>query len=240
MKIGLIGYGKMGKAIERIALERGHSIVYKVDSKTTIDQVDLSQADVAIEFTQPGLVIKHIETCLEQKTPVVVGTTAWQDQLPYVATLVTEKTGSLLHASNFSVGVNILFNINEKLASLMNPHPEYKAQIEEIHHIQKLDAPSGTAVSLAQGIIQNNHNYTSWKSETGSWPNTSDHELPIQALREPDVPGTHTISYTSNVDTLTLSHEAHSRDGFALGSIIAAEFLYGKKGIYTMRDVLAF
>ena len=230
----------MGKAIERIALERGHSVVYKIDSKTTIDQVDLSQADVAIEFTQPGLVINHIETCLAQKTPVVVGTTAWQEQLPYVATLVTEKGGSLLHASNFSVGVNILFNINEKLAALMFPHPEYKAQIEEIHHIQKLDAPSGTAVSLAQGIIQNNHTYTSWKSETGSWPSVSEHELPIQAVREPDVPGTHTISYTSTIDTLTLSHEAHSRDGFALGSVIAAEFLHGKKGIYTMRDVLAF
>lgn len=240
MKIGLIGYGKMGKAIERIALERGHSIAYKVDSKTTIDQVDLNLADVAIEFTQPGLVIKHIEACLTQKTPVVVGTTAWQDQLPYVATLVTEKCGSLLHASNFSVGVNILFNINEKLATLMNPHPEYKAQIEEIHHVQKLDAPSGTAVSLAQGIIQCNHNYKSWKSETGAWPQVSDHELPIQALREPDVPGTHTISYISKIDTLTLSHEAHSRDGFALGAVIAAEFLHGKSGVYTMRDVLAF
>ncbi|TSJ47836.1 4-hydroxy-tetrahydrodipicolinate reductase [Fluviicola chungangensis] len=240
MKIGLIGYGKMGKAIERIALERGHSIVYKVDSKTTIDQVDLRQADVAIEFTQPGLVINHIETCLEQKTPVVVGTTGWQDQLAYVATRVTEKGGALLHASNFSIGVNILFNINEKLAALMFPHPEYKAQIEEIHHVQKLDAPSGTAVSLAQGIIQNNHKYTSWKAETSSWPVVSDHELPIQALREPNVPGTHTISYISTIDTLTLSHEAHSRDGFALGSVIAAEFLHGKKGIHTMRDVLAF
>jgi 4-hydroxy-tetrahydrodipicolinate reductase len=240
MKIGLIGYGKMGKAIERIALERGHSIVYKIDSKTTIDQIDLSLADVAIEFTQPNLVINHIEQCLEQKTPIIVGTTAWQEKLPYVATLVTEKGGSLLHASNFSVGVNILFNINEKLAALMAAHPEYKAQIEEIHHIQKLDAPSGTAVSLAQGIIQNNHQYSSWKSETGSWPETNIHELPIQAVREPDVPGTHTISYTSKIDTLTLSHEAHSRDGFALGSVIAAEFLFGKKGVYTMRDVLAF
>lgn len=240
MKIGLIGYGKMGKAIERIALERGHSIVYKIDSKTTIDQVDLSLADVAIEFTQPGLVINHIEKCLEQKTPVVVGTTAWQEKLGYVATLVTEKSGSLLHASNFSIGVNILFNINEKLAALMFPHPEYKAQIEEIHHIQKLDAPSGTAVSLAQGIIQNNHSYTSWKAETGSWPEVESSELPIQAIREPDVPGTHTISYISKIDTLTLSHEAHSRDGFALGSVIAAEFLFGKKGVYTMRDVLAF
>lgn len=240
MKIGLIGYGKMGKAIERIAVERGHTIVYKVDSKNTIDQVDLKQADVAIEFTQPALVIQHIETCVEQQVPVVVGTTAWQDRLPYIATLVTEKGASLLHASNFSIGVNILFNINEKLAALMFPHPEYKARIEEIHHIQKLDAPSGTAVSLAQGIIQNNHTYTSWKSETGSWPAVTEHELPICALREPDVPGTHTISYTSKIDTLTLSHEAHSRDGFALGSVIAAEYLLGKKGVFTMRDVLAF
>lgn len=230
----------MGKAIERIALERGHSIVYKIDSKNTIDQVDLSAADVAIEFTQPGLVVKHIETCIEKQIPVVVGTTAWQSELEHVSQLVSEKNGSLLHASNFSIGVNILFNINEKLAALMSSHPEYKAQIEEIHHIQKLDAPSGTAVSLAQGLIENNQNYTSWKSETGSWPEVTAEELPIQALREPDVPGTHTISYISKIDTLTLSHEAHSRDGFALGSVIAAEFLSAKKGIYTMRDVLAF
>lgn len=230
----------MGKAIERIALERGHSIAYKVDSKNTIDQADLQQADVAIEFTQPGLVISHIEKCIEKQVPVVVGTTAWQDRLDYVSNLVNQNNGSLLHASNFSVGVNILFNINEKLAALMSSHPEYKAQIEEIHHIQKLDAPSGTAVSLAQGIIQNNPQYTSWKSETGSWPQVEQHELPIEALREPDVPGTHTISYISKIDTLTLSHEAHSRDGFALGSVIAAEFLVNKKGVFTMRDVLAF
>lgn len=230
----------MGKAIERIALERGHSIVYKIDSKNTIDQVDLQVADVAIEFTRPDLVVKHIETCLEQHVPVVVGTTAWQGELERITQLVSEKNGALLHASNFSVGVNILFNINEKLAALMSHHPEYKAQIEEIHHIQKLDAPSGTAVSLAQGLIANNHQYTSWKSETGSWPETEASELPIQAVREPDVPGTHTISYISKIDTLTLSHEAHSRDGFALGSVVAAEFLAGKKGVFTMRDVLAF
>ncbi|MNU79025.1 4-hydroxy-tetrahydrodipicolinate reductase [compost metagenome] len=230
----------MGKAIERIALERGHSVVYKIDSKNTIDQVDLTSADVAIEFTQPGLVVNHIETCIEKQVPIVVGTTAWQSELDRVSKLVSEKNGSLLHASNFSVGVNILFNINEKLAALMSSHPEYKAQIEEIHHIQKLDAPSGTAVSLAQGLIENNENYASWKSETGSWPEVAAEELPIQALREPDVPGTHTISYISKIDTLTLSHEAHSRDGFALGSVIAAEFLFDKKGIYTMRDVLAF
>ncbi len=230
----------MGKAIERIALERGHSVVYKVDSKNTIDQTDLKQADVAIEFTRPDLVVNHIEACLEQQVPVVVGTTAWQSELERISKLVSEKNGTLLHASNFSVGVNILFHINEKLAALMSAHPEYKAQIEEIHHIQKLDAPSGTAVSLAQGLIANNQNYTSWKSETGSWPHTEASELPIQAVREPDVPGTHTISYISNIDTLTLSHEAHSRDGFALGSVVAAEFLAGKKGVFTMRDVLAF
>lgn len=231
----------MGKAIERIALERGHSIVYRIDSKNTIGRIDLTQADVAIEFTRPDLAVKHIEVCLDQHVPVVVGTTAWQsDHLEPVSKLVAEKNGSLLHASNFSVGVNILFHINEKLAALMSSHPEYKAQIEEIHHIQKLDAPSGTAVSLAQGLIANNKNYNSWKSETGSWPETATSELPIQAIREPDVPGTHTISYISNIDTLTLSHEAHSRDGFALGSVVAAEFLAGKKGIYTMRDVLAF
>lgn len=240
MKIGLIGYGKMGQAIERIALERGHEIVYKVHAENPLSQVSIADADIAIEFTQPDSVVNHIKSCMEANTPIVVGTTAWQAQLDEVKHLVLSKQGSLLYASNFSIGVNILFQLNEKLAQLMSPHAEYQAKIEEIHHIQKLDAPSGTAVSLADGLIQNNKNYTCWKSETGAWPQVKEHELPIQAIREPNVPGTHTVTYQSTIDTITLNHEAHSRDGFALGSIIAAEFLLGKKGVFTMRDVLSF
>lgn len=239
MKVGLIGYGKMGKAIERIALERGHTIAYKVDLKNPISQQDLREADVAIEFTQPELAVPHIHACLASKIPVVVGTTAWQEKLPEVKEAVAAAQGSLLYASNFSVGVNILFQINERLAQLMANQPEYAASIEEIHHTQKLDAPSGTAVTIAEGILENHPGYRSWVSALNETPKTLEGELPIKALREPDVPGTHTIEYSSTIDTITLTHVAHSRDGFALGAVIAAEFLHGKTGVYTMRDVLA-
>lgn len=238
MKIGLIGYGKMGKAIERIALERGHEIVYRINTQFPIHQASLQTADVAIEFTQPALAVNHIKACVAAHTPIVVGTTAWQEQLEEVKSFVLQNNASLLYASNFSVGVNILFQLNEKLAQLMSNQPAYKARIEEIHHIQKLDAPSGTAVTIANDLIQNNQNYQSWVSETGSWPKTTASELPIKALREPDVPGTHTITYQSEIDTLILSHIAHSRNGFALGSVLAAEFLVNKKGVFTMKDVL--
>lgn len=239
MRIGLIGYGKMGKAIERIALGRGHTISFLSDSKHPLSSMDVSTTDVAIEFTQPGLAVGHMKWCLEQQLPVVVGTTAWQSELPVISELVTERQGSLLYASNFSIGVNILFQLNERLAQFMSHQPEYSASIEEIHHVQKLDAPSGTAVTIADGIIQHHDYYTSWVSETGVAPHTDAHELPITALREPNVPGTHTISYTSTIDTLTLTHIAHSRDGFALGAVLAAEFLVGKTGLFTMRDVLS-
>lgn len=240
MKIGLIGYGKMGKAIEKIALNRGHEIVYRINSQNPIESIHLNLADVAIEFTQPELAKKHILACLNQQTPVVVGTTAWSKHLDEVKQTVNSNNGALLYASNFSVGVNILFHINEKLAQLMSNQPNYRASIEEIHHVQKLDAPSGTAVSLAEGIIQNHNAYSSWKSETGSKPQTAENELPVIAIREPNVPGTHTITYQSEVDSISLNHTANSREGFALGAVIAAEFLIHKKGIFTMRDVLSF
>lgn len=239
MRIGLIGYGKMGKAIERIALERGHSIAYKINSDNPISSQDLNVADVAIEFTQPALAVNHIHACLDANLPVVVGTTAWQEHLATVISAVEAKDGSLLYASNFSVGVNILFQINERLAQLMSKQPDYKASIEEIHHTQKLDAPSGTAVTLAEGILSNHAAYHSWVSALNEDPTAQVGELPIKALREPDVPGIHTIAYDSPIDTISLTHIAHSRDGFALGAVIAAEFLAGKKGIFTMRDVLA-
>lgn len=238
MKIGLIGYGKMGKAIEAIALERGHTIVYTVNSEHPIETVDLTAADVAIEFSQPALALKHMRTCIAQSVPVVVGTTAWQEYLPEVAQLVKDQNGSLLHASNFSIGVNIFFRVNEELARLMSAHSAYTASIKEIHHIQKLDAPSGTAVTLAEGIISAHQQYTSWAC-VEEQASVSPEELKITAIREPDVPGTHEIRYTSEIDTLTLIHEAHNRKGFALGAVVAAEYLRDKKGLFTMRDVLA-
>jgi 4-hydroxy-tetrahydrodipicolinate reductase len=240
MKIGLIGYGKMGRAIEQIAQARGHEIVYRVNSQQPIDSVNLSLADVAIEFTQPALAPAHIRACIQAKVPLVVGTTAWNEHLETIQQEVKASDSTLLHASNFSIGVNIVFQLNERLAKLMESQPDYNAKIEEIHHIQKLDAPSGTAVSLAQGILENNKRYHSWKSETGHWPVVNSDELPIQALREPNVPGTHTITYDSPVDSISINHTAHSRDGFALGAVVAAEFIVNKKGCFTMRDVLLF
>jgi 4-hydroxy-tetrahydrodipicolinate reductase len=235
MKIGLIGYGKMGKAIEVIALERGHEITARVNREHPIQEVNWEEVDVAIEFTQPDLAIQHMETCMKNHTPIVVGTTAWQNDLPKVNQLVTDLNGSLLHASNFSVGVNIFFEINRKLAEIMNKHREYQVSMEEIHHVQKLDAPSGTAVSLANDIIASHLQYTEWQLATEK---KSEHAISINALREPNVPGTHEVSYESSVDTIRIEHIAHNRTGFALGAVLAAEFLLGKEGIFTMKEVL--
>jgi 4-hydroxy-tetrahydrodipicolinate reductase len=235
MKIGLIGYGKMGKAIEAIAVERGHEITARVNREHPIQEVNWEEVDVAIEFTQPDLAVQHMETCMKNHTPVVVGTTAWQNDLPKVNQLVTELNGSLLHASNFSVGVNIFFEINRKLAEIMNKHREYQVSMEEIHHVQKLDAPSGTAVSLANDIISAHHQYTDWQLAT---EHETENSISINAVREPNVPGTHEVSYVSSVDTIRIEHIAHNRTGFALGAVLAAEFLLGKEGIFTMKDVL--
>jgi 4-hydroxy-tetrahydrodipicolinate reductase len=238
MNIALIGYGKMGKAIEEIALERGHSIVAKSNSETPLSSLDLSTVDVAIEFTKPELAVDHMKFCLEHSIPVVVGTTAWNDQLNEVKALVSHHDGSLLHASNFSIGVNIFFEINSKLAQLMSGQTGYKACLEEIHHLQKLDSPSGTAITLANGILENNPDYVSWVLGEEHVPHTNDGQLGVTSYRKPDVPGTHIIRYSPPIDTLTISHEAHNRKGFALGAVIAAEWLVNKKGIFTMKDVL--
>jgi 4-hydroxy-tetrahydrodipicolinate reductase len=240
MKIALIGYGKMGKVIEEIALERGHKIVAKVNSSNSLSSVDLSSAEVAIEFTRPELAVPHIEYCLSKQLPIVVGTTAWQNELDRITTLVKETNGSLLHASNFSIGVNIFFEINKRLAQLMSGQLGYKATLEEIHHLQKLDAPSGTAITLANGILENNSDYLSWVHEEEKAPHTNEYQLGVISHRKPDVPGTHSISYHSEIDSITITHEAHNRTGFALGSVIAAEWLYQRKGIYTINDVLNF
>lgn len=238
MRIALIGYGKMGRAIEEIALLRGHTIVARVNSHQQIDHVDLSQADVAIEFTKPALAFNHIAWCIENNLPIVVGTTAWNEKLEAVTDLVNSKNGSVLHASNFSLGVNIFFEINKRLAQLMDGKTDYQASIEEIHHTQKLDAPSGTAISLANDILANNSDYVSWVLGEEQSPHTNEGQLGVTSYRKPDVPGTHTIRYVSEVDTLTLAHEAHSRKGFALGAMIAAEWLRDQKGIFTIKDVL--
>lgn len=228
----------MGKVIEEIALERGHTIVAKINSSSPLSEADLSTADVAIEFTRPELAVEHITFCAKNQLPVVVGTTAWTEKLPEVEKIVSENNGSLLHASNFSIGVNIFFEINKRLAALMEGQTGYKACMEEIHHLQKLDAPSGTAITLANGILENNHDYLSWVLGEEKAPHTNEGQLGVTSFRKPDVPGTHIIHYTSAVDTITISHEAHNRKGFALGSVVAAEWLFNKKGIFTMNDVL--
>jgi 4-hydroxy-tetrahydrodipicolinate reductase len=238
MKIALIGYGKMGKAIELIARERGHEICITFSSKNILSKELLmqSKADVAIEFTQPHLATSHIFTCLESSIPVVVGTTAWQKELNAVRKSVVQKNGSLLYSSNFSVGVNILFKLNEVLAKLMNSQIDYEPSIEEVHHLQKLDAPSGTAVSLAEGMLQNLKSYENWTLIEHEI--AAKNEIPIRAIRLPEVPGTHTICYDSPIDRLEIKHEAKNRTGFALGAVLAAEFLFDKKGVFTMSDVL--
>ncbi len=234
MKIALIGYGKMGKIIERIAISRGHEIVSIYNSQKPFKENEECTADVAIEFTRPDTVVEHIKKAIGQKLPIVVGTTAWSKSQEEIFELVSQTQGSLLYASNFSVGVNIFQQLTEKLAQLIESQAQYTLRIEETHHLQKLDAPSGTAVTLAEGIIANNTNYNEWQLGNEVLSN----QISIVAHREPDVPGTHEVFATSTIDTITLSHEAHSREGFALGAILAAEFLLGKQGVFTMKDVL--
>ncbi len=238
MNIALIGYGKMGKAVEEIALKRGHSIVSIVNSETIVNDADFSIADVAIEFTKPGLALEHIDFCIHNNIPVVVGTTGWNQKLEEVTEHVLRKNGSLLHSSNFSIGVNIFFEINKQLARLMSGHSNYQVSIEETHHTEKLDAPSGTAITIANGILENNHDYMSWVLGEGEMPHTTEGQLGVVSYRKPNVPGTHVVKYTSEIDTIQISHEAHNRKGFALGAVIAAEWLIDKKGIFTMNDIL--
>jgi 4-hydroxy-tetrahydrodipicolinate reductase len=233
MRIALLGYGKMGKAIETIAIERGHSIVAKINSQLPLDEVNWSEADVCIEFTRPELAPQHIAYCAQKQVPIVVGTTAWQAALPEVKTLVLEADAALLYASNFSVGVNLFFELNRQLASLMKAHNAYHVEVSETHHVQKLDAPSGTAVSLLDDITAIHPNYTGWSLDAHS-----PEQIPVVAHRIPEVPGTHEISYISDIDTIRIEHIAHNRKGFALGAVLAAEFIYQRKGIFTMSDVL--
>ena len=230
MKIALLGYGKMGKTIERLAFERGHEIVLKITND--IDKADLQKADVAIDFSIPDAAFKNITTCFKEQVPVVSGTTGWLKQYDEAVESCHKNNSAFIYASNFSLGVNLFFEVNRHLAKLMTNFPEYKVAIEEIHHTQKLDAPSGTAITLAEQIVEHSAK-TGWKLDA-----SGENEIPVTAKRIENVPGTHTISYDSEVDTIKIEHVAHSRDGFALGAIIAAEWLQNKKGVYSMKDVL--
>ncbi|MGW9686820.1 4-hydroxy-tetrahydrodipicolinate reductase [Flagellimonas sp. 2504JD1-5] len=230
MKIGLFGYGKMGKMIEQIAQQRGHSVVAKVDVDTT--QVDYQNIDVAIDFSTPDAAFNNITGCFEHGIPVISGTTGWLSKYDEAIEICNTKKGAFIYASNFSLGVNVFFELNSYLAKMMSSLDQYKVSIEEIHHTQKLDAPSGTAITLAEGVIENT-SYQNWKLDE-----SDEKTIAITSKREGTVPGTHTITYQSIVDAIEIKHTAHNREGFALGAVIAAEWIQGKTGIFSMKDVL--
>ncbi|MBC7557457.1 MAG: 4-hydroxy-tetrahydrodipicolinate reductase [Chryseobacterium sp.] len=231
MKIALVGYGKMGKIIEELAVAKNHEIVAALNESPTID--NLNSPDVVIEFSNPEVAFDNIKFCLEHKIPVVSGTTGWLDQKPEIEKIAVENNTAFLYGSNFSLGVNLFFALNEKLAQMMAPFEDYSCQLEEIHHTHKKDAPSGTAITLAEGII-NNSKFEAWKLDE-----TEDKNLGIFALRQDEVPGTHSVFYKSEVDEIEIKHTAFNRNGFALGAIIASEWIQGKTGNFSMRDVLA-
>lgn len=230
MKIALLGYGKMGKVIEQIALQRGHSIVLKKSSTDTF--LGIETADVAIDFSVPQSAVENITYCLQNNIPVVSGTTGWLDHYDTMVDLCKAKNGAFIYGSNFSLGVNLFFELNAYLAKMMSKFKDYHVSMEEIHHTQKLDKPSGTAISLAKDIIANSTK-TDWSIE-----NNNETNIYIDVKRLENVPGTHSILYQSEVDSIEITHTAHNRNGFALGAVLAAEWLFGKKGVYTMRDVL--
>lgn len=236
MKIALIGYGKMGKTIDALAQAAGHEVVLRIDvgNSQDLNAEQLAMADVAIEFTRPESAFNNIVACLENGVPVVCGTTGWLDRLEEAKQLVEKYQGGLFYASNYSIGVNIFFAVNKYLAKLMKRYRQYEISMEEIHHTQKLDAPSGTAITLAEGIIGEIDRKKSWKNEATEQAD----ELPIISKRIDKVPGTHEISYDSAVDNITITHTAHSREGFAKGALAAAEWMLGKQGFYGMEDML--
>ncbi len=234
MKLALLGYGKMGRKIEEIALNRGHEIALRVDE----DHLDwqLDGIDVAIDFSTPEVAFNHIAGCLKHGVPVVSGTTGWLDQWEEVIRICQQTQGAFLYASNFSLGVNLFFQLNRQLARLMNPHSDYEVSLEETHHIHKKDSPSGTAITLAEGAVEKLDRYSGWyRSEEEPGDPES---LPIASIREGEVPGIHTVEYRSGVDRIRITHEALNRDGFALGAVIAAEWLPGRIGVFSVKDVL--
>jgi len=236
MKIAIIGYGKMGKMIEEVAVERNHSIVLKVNIDNTEDftKENITKADVAIEFTGPSSAFENVKRCIEFGIPVVSGSTGWNDKIDVIKKLTLDKGGSFLHTSNFSIGVNIFFEINKKLAELMARQPEYDVSMVEIHHTQKLDAPSGTAVTLAEQILGRSASKSKWVNQ----PSSNKNELSIISERKDPAPGIHKVKYSSEIDDIEIIHTAHNRKGFALGAVMAAEFISNKKGVFTMDQVL--
>lgn len=230
MKIALLGYGKMGQIIERIAIERGHEIVLRKDETNTYD--GLSNADVAIDFSAPNVAVENISTAINLGVPVVSGTTGWLENYHQIETLCIEKNAAFLYGSNFSLGVNLFFELNNYLARMMAKFKDYKVSMEEIHHVHKLDKPSGTAISLANAVI-NHTDKNNWAIE-----NPKSDEVFIDVKRIDEVPGTHSVYYNSEVDFIEIKHVAHNREGFALGAVIAAEWIIGKKGVFSMKDVL--
>jgi 4-hydroxy-tetrahydrodipicolinate reductase len=236
MKIALIGYGKMGKAIEEVAVQRGHTIVLKIDENNLADftKENIAAANVAIEFTGPHSALENIKKTISFDIPLISGSTGWIEKMDEVNKLVTEKNGSFLYASNFSVGVNIFFEVNKKLAALMAPHKEYEVILEEIHHTQKKDAPSGTAITLAEQVLEEVKRKKQWVNELSDNPE----DLEIISQREDPAPGTHSVRYSSAIDTIEIIHTAHNRKGFALGAVLAAEYVHDKKGIFSMKEVL--
>jgi len=248
MKIALLGYGKMGKIIEKIATDRKHEIVLKItrDNQHELTPENLRKADVAIEFSTPATVLSNINHCFDAGIPVIVGTTGWYNELQQVKEQCEQSNNSLMYASNFSVGVNIFFHINRVLAKLMNNYPYYDIQVEEIHHTQKLDAPSGTAITIAEGIIENLELKKEWVNvltadgaeTTGD--NVKNDQLLIESFRIDSVPGTHTVIYDSEVDSIEFKHTAHNRSGFALGAVLAAEWIKDKKGFHAVQDMFDF
>ncbi len=236
MRILILGYGKMGKAIEEIAEERGHEIKHKININNTqaLRFIDPGEIDVAIEFSQPDAAFENIKYCLENNIPVVCGTTGWLDSMPEAEILCKKHNGALFYASNFSLGVNLFFKLNEILAKMMENHPNYTLEMTEIHHTEKKDAPSGTAITLANDIISANNTKKSWVNDASE----NKEEIPIISKRIPDVPGTHIIQYTSDIDQIEIKHTAFTRAGFALGAVLVSEWIIKKKGVLTMKDFM--
>ncbi|HVS93081.1 MAG TPA: 4-hydroxy-tetrahydrodipicolinate reductase [Mucilaginibacter sp.] len=248
MNIALLGYGKMGKIIEKIATDRKHEIVLKIDfyNQNELTAENLKNADVVIEFSTPTSVMNNIQQCFDAGVPVVVGTTGWYEHLPEIKQKCLESNGTMVYASNFSVGVNIFFHINKLLAKLMNKYPYYDVQVEEIHHTQKLDSPSGTAITIAEGIIENLDAKKEWVNiltsdgDNSASDNVKNDQLLIESFRIENIPGTHSVIYDSEVDTIELKHTAHNRNGFALGAVLAAEWIQGKKGFFSVAEMFDF
>lgn len=245
MKVVILGYGKMGQLIEKFAMKRGHEIFLIVDkdNREFISASDIAEADVAIDFSEPAAALDNIHLCFEANLPIVVGTTGWYTHLDEVKSICEDENQTMLYGSNFSIGVNVFFHVNKLLAKAMSPYQQYDVQVEEIHHIHKLDAPSGTAITIAEGILENTPGKTNWVNnviDTGEEVIAKPDELLIESHRIEEVPGTHTVLYSSEVDQIEFKHTAHSRAGFALGAVVAAEWVQDKKGFYQVTEMFNF